>query len=123
MRGGLSYGTVALICGLGAMIIALPFAPRALRAFRRARILKNPQQAPSSSASLWYARMLKTMARRGIRKTPEQTPEEFASTIPDPGVQRDVVVFTEHYERARFADSVEDAMRLPALYAELAAQK
>ncbi|HEY6970196.1 MAG TPA: DUF3488 and transglutaminase-like domain-containing protein [Candidatus Angelobacter sp.] len=123
MRGGFTYGTLAVICVLGALIIALPFAPRGWRAIERSRLLKNPQQAPGSSASLWYARMLKAMARRGLRKTPEQTPEEFASTIPDPEVQKDVVVFTEHYERARFAQSVEDALRLPALYQELAGRK
>jgi hypothetical protein len=30
-----------------------------------------------------------------------------------------VVTFTEHYERARFADSVDDAQRLPELYEEI----
>ena len=63
------------------------------------------------------------MARRGIRKTPAQTPVEFASTIEDPEMQKSVVVFTEHYERARFAGSAEDALRLPELYQELVAIK
>jgi transglutaminase-like putative cysteine protease len=123
MRGGISAGGMTLICLLGALIIALPFAPRAWRAIRRNRLLKNPQQAPSMAASLWYARMLKLLARKGIRKTPPQTPAEFASTIPDPAVREDVVVFTECYERARFAESAEDAGKLPELYGEIAANK
>jgi len=34
-----------------------------------------------------------------------------------------VAAFTDHYQRARFAESVEDARRLPDLYAELTAAK
>jgi hypothetical protein len=34
-------------------------------------------------------------------------------------VQKSVIAFTEHYERARFASSPEDAMRLPELFEEL----
>ena len=123
MRGAIGYGNLILICVLGMIVIALPFTPRAWRALRRARMLKNPGQSPSSSASLWYARMLKVLARRGIRKTPNQTPEEFAAAIVDPEMHKDVVVFTEHYERARFANSADDAMRLPELYEELKASK
>jgi len=123
IRGGVAAGNVVLIFVLGAAVIAIPFLPRMWRAFQRARFLKNPQQAPSTSASLWYARMLKVMARRGIRKSPAQTPSEFASAIDDPEVQRNVIVFTEHYERARFADSAEDASRLPQLYDALALRK
>ena len=81
------------------------------------------QQAPRTAASFWYARMLKLMERKGIRKSPAQTPGEFASAISDSQVHEEVVVFTEHYERARFDGSPEDAMRLPALYQELAGRK
>jgi transglutaminase-like putative cysteine protease len=120
MRGGGSAGAVVLICLLGLTIISLPFVPRTWRSIRRHRLLKNPQQAPSTAASLWYGRMLKLLARRGIRKTPPQTAAEFASAIDDPQLRKDVVVFTEHYERARFAESAEDAVRLPELYQEMA---
>jgi hypothetical protein len=34
-----------------------------------------------------------------------------------------VELFTEHYERARFAESVEDAQRLPELYQEIAGRR
>jgi hypothetical protein len=68
-------------------------------------------------------RLLKRMARHGFRKQPAQTPAEFADSIDDPALRKDVVVFTEHYERARFAESVEDAERLPALYEEMTTRK
>lgn len=123
LSGALSSGKMIFFCALGLVIIALPFIPRAWRAFRRARFLKNPEQEPRTSASLWYARMLKAMARKGIRKNPTQTPAEFAAQIDDLQVQRDVVVFTQHYERARFADSAEDAIRLPELYAALTVKR
>ncbi|HEY6254152.1 MAG TPA: DUF3488 and transglutaminase-like domain-containing protein [Candidatus Angelobacter sp.] len=123
LSGALNSGKMILLCALGLVIIVLPFIPRAWKAFLRVKFLKNPEQAPRTSASLWYARMLKAMARKGIRKTPSQTPAEFASVIDDPEVQKDVVVFTRHYERARFADSAEDAMRLPELYEALMAKR
>jgi hypothetical protein len=68
-------------------------------------------------------RLLKRMARHGFRKQPAQTPAEFAQSIEDPALREEVVFFTEHYERARFAESVEDAERLPALYEEMTAKK
>lgn len=119
MRGTTTSGNMATISILAIIIMALPFLPRAWRALRRVKLLKNPGNAPRNSASLWYARMLRVMERKGIRKTPDQTPAEFASAIADPEVQKSVVVFTEHYERARFAGSTEDAVKLPELYEEL----
>jgi protein-glutamine gamma-glutamyltransferase len=123
MAGALGPNNILLISFLALAIMFLPFAPRIWRAFRQARIRKNPQAAPGSSATLWYARMLKTMERQGIRKTPAQTPAEFVSTIGDPEMQKCVMVFTQYYERARFAGSAEDAVRLPELYHQLAARK
>jgi hypothetical protein len=67
--------------------------------------------------------MLKRVARRGFRKEAAQTPAEFAESIDDPEIRNEVVTFTEHYERARFAESVEDAARLPELYEEMAGRK
>jgi hypothetical protein len=67
--------------------------------------------------------MLKMAARRGARKQPYQTPEEFSASIADPRMRHDVELFTTHYERARFAESVEDAQRLPELYEEMAGRK
>jgi protein-glutamine gamma-glutamyltransferase len=119
----LSPRQMAFCCVLLALLLALPFAPRAWRGFQRTRALRHPQRAPRTSASFWYQRMLKMMARRGVRKEPSQTAEEFVSSIPDPRMRHDVELFTEHYERARFAESVEDAQRLPELYEEIAGRR
>jgi hypothetical protein len=67
--------------------------------------------------------MLKRLARKGLRKSPWQTPEEFASSIADPEMREDILVFTQHYERARFAESTEDAERLPELFEEFAGKR
>jgi protein-glutamine gamma-glutamyltransferase len=119
----LSPREMALYCVLLGLLLASPFTPKAWRTFQRTRALRHPQRAPRTSASFWYQRMLKMMARRGLRKEPSQTAEEFASTIPDPQTRHDVELFTEHYERARFAESVEDAQRLPELYEEIAGRR
>jgi hypothetical protein len=119
----LSPAEMAVCCVLLGLLLALPFAPRAWRRWERARMLRNPQRAPRTSASFWYLRLLKTLARRGMRKQAAQTPEEFTATIGDPGMRQGVALFTEHYERARFAESVEDAQRLPQLYEEIAGRK
>jgi hypothetical protein len=114
---------MAIACGLLALLLALPFVPKAWSSLRYARTRRDPQRAPTSAASFWYMRLLRRLARRGIRKTPAQTPAEFTSSIADPRIREDVAVFTEHYERARFAGSVEDAQRLPELYEEMVEKK
>jgi len=119
----LSPAEMAVACVLLALLLALPFMPIAWRSVQRSRMLRNPQRAPRTSASFWYMRMLKMAARRGARKQPFQTPEEFSASIADPRMRHAVELFTEHYERARFAESVEDAQRLPELYEEMAAHK
>jgi protein-glutamine gamma-glutamyltransferase len=114
---------MALCCVLVGLLAALPFLPKAWRRIERRRTMRNPQRAPRTSASFWYMRMLKMMAKRGARKEPSQTPEEFTASISDPLMRHDVELFTEHYERARFAESVEDALKLPELYEEMAEHK
>ena len=119
----MSQGSLAIFCGLLLLLLGLPFAPKVWRSLARARLLRDPRRAPKSAASFWYLRLLKRLARSGLRKTPTQTAEEFASSIADPEMRNDVVTFTEHYERARFAASVDDAQRLPELYEEIAGGK
>lgn len=85
------------------------------------RLAAHPERAPQKSASIWYERMTRTVARRGWRKLPTQTPGEFADSISDSRLQRAVARFTDSYERARFAESTEDARRLPQLYEEISA--
>jgi hypothetical protein len=119
----LSPAEMALCCVIVGLLLALPFTPKAWRSWQRRRMLRNPERAPRTAASFWYMRMLKMMSRRGAHKEPSQTPEEFAASIGDPLMQRDVALFTEHYERARFAESVEDACRLPELYEQMAGRR
>jgi len=116
----MSPSSLAMLCGLLLSLLGLPFLPRIWRSLQRARLLRDPRRAPKSAASFWYLRLLRRLARTGLRKMPAQTPEEFAFSIADPEMRKDVVTFTEHYERARFADSVDDAQRLPELYEEIA---
>ena len=121
--GEMTPQQMASWCVVLALLLALPFTPKAWRTFDRRRKARDPRQAPRTAASFWYLRMLKRVARHGFRKQPAQTPAEFASSIGDPDLRENVVVFTEHYERARFADSAEDAERLPGLYEEFAGKK
>lgn len=114
---------MAWACLTLALLLALPFMPRAWRRFQSARLSRDPHRAPTSAASFWYMRMLKRLARSGIRKNIAQTPAEFTLSIADPEIRREVSVFTGHYERARFAGSVADAERLPELYEEMAGKK
>jgi hypothetical protein len=110
-------------CAMLALILALPFLPKAWRRFQNARLSRDPQRAPTSAASFWYMRMLKRLARSGIRKNIAQTPAEFTLSIADPEIRHEVSVFTDHYQRARFAGSVTDAERLPELYEEMAGKR
>jgi protein-glutamine gamma-glutamyltransferase len=119
----MSATEMAISCVLLALLLALPFVPKAWSSYERARTRRNPLRAPTSAASFWYLRLLRRLARRGIRKTPAQTPAEFTSSIVDPLIRSHVEVFTNHYQRARFAGSVEDAQRLPELYEEMAGKK
>jgi hypothetical protein len=71
------------------------------------------------AASIWYERSLKALAKKGYRKSPVQTPEEFLRSISDQELREPASRFTEHYERARFADSAPDAAKLPELFQEI----
>jgi hypothetical protein len=61
--------------------------------------------------------MARVLARRGMRKLAGQTAQEFVSGILNRRLRAPVAQFTDVYESARFGNSVEDAQRLPQLYA------
>jgi hypothetical protein len=113
-RWGLGFVGAVVILGL------LANEGRLRRAWRNRRTASRPAQAPQMAASIWYARMTRATARRGWRKLPAQTPQEFVATIDEDVLRQSVDRFTAHYERARFAQSTEDAERLPELYLEIA---
>ncbi len=110
----------ALLAVILCMLLAN--AARIWRAAHRHRVARNPVKAPEAAASIWYARMTRSMGRKGFHKMPAQTPGEFVASIPDPPLQSSVATFTRHYERARFGKSPQDAARLPELYEEIKTQ-
>ncbi len=90
------------------------------RIFDRWRKMTQPAKAPSAAAAIWYDRMIRNMKKRGFQKTAAQTPQEFVKAINNETLRTRVANFTEHYESARFGESVEDVRRLPELFAEIA---
>lgn len=117
----LKWGKRVIVMLLGMLLIA--FAPRFAVWLRRLRLARRPHQSPQAAASIWYARMLRQASRRGWNKSPGQTPTEFASAIAEPQLKSKVLNFTDHYEKARFGKSPEEASRLPELYEEIKAGK
>lgn len=111
------WGTRAVI--IIALVLLIISLPRLLLLLQKIRLARSPRQAPQLAASIWYERMLNQTSKRGWTKSPAQTPEEFAAVITDQQLQHRVSDFTEHYERARFGNSAEDASRLPELYEEI----
>lgn len=101
------------------VVLCATSVPRVVLFARKLRIVRRPGKAPQIAASLWYQKMLGTVARRGWKKLPAQTPEEFAAAIKDEPLKKHVMTFIEHYENARFGGSVEEASRLPEIYQEI----
>jgi protein-glutamine gamma-glutamyltransferase len=110
--------TVKAVC-LAFLLILGANAHRIGRAISRRRLAASPERFPRAAATIWYERTIQTLAKRGFPKSPVQTPEEFLGSIPDLALRERISRLTEHYERARFGDSAEDAARLPAVFAEI----
>jgi transglutaminase-like putative cysteine protease len=108
---------------VGLLLILLINIRPVLRALRTRRVRAHPERAPREAAALWYAKMLRVLARRGWRKAPSQTPLDFAAAIQDPALQKVVTAFTHSYEAARFGQSVENARALPEKLEEVSAAK
>ena len=115
------WGERALALVFAALLVA--FIPRLIAMVRRFRLARRPEQSPQAAASIWYERMLRHIARRGWTKSPAQTPDEFVSAIGEPQLKSKVLDFTEHYEKARFGKSPEEAARLPELYQDIKTNK
>ena len=103
-------------CCLGLIVAGLP---RLLFLFRKIRVARKPRSAPQLAASIWYERMLRQVARRGWAKVPTQTPGEFTASIENTELKDRVSEFTEHYEKARFGGSADEASRLQQVYEEI----
>jgi protein-glutamine gamma-glutamyltransferase len=113
------WGGVAL--GVGALLMLGAYSARLWRVIRRRRVAARPERSPRVAATIWYERVLRMLAKRGWQKLPAQTPAEFVAGLKDDGVRGPLTRFAEHYERARFGDSAEDAARLPEDYEEVSA--
>lgn len=74
-------------------------------------------------ATIYYARLLRLLERRGLRKAEAQTPLEFAAAVPAGELAAQVARMTELYQAARFgvsaADIREMARQLGAIRATL----
>jgi transglutaminase-like putative cysteine protease len=105
--------------GLVALLLLAAAFPALWRWWRNLTIATHPARAPRRAATIWYARVLRRLARRGMAKPVTQTPQEFLQQITDPDIQAHLGRFLSHYERARFGESEEDAEKLPALYEEI----
>jgi protein-glutamine gamma-glutamyltransferase len=106
------------VCGALLLILGAN-GQRLWRLISRRRIAAQPEKSPRIAATIWYQRALRVLARRGLRKTPVQTPAEFVRSIDDDALRASFSRLTEHYEKARFGASPENAARLPDLFAEL----
>ncbi len=82
---------------------------------------RHPERSPEQTASMWYERMVKYLARRGVQKSPSHTAQEFARAIEEIRLKHSVQQFTDAYESARFGNSAGDARRLPELLEEVEA--
>lgn len=102
------------LLGLAAAVAALPFALRLFRQWARRRRADRGELS-SHDASLFYAQMLESLARRGLVKRAGQTPGEFARSIPDSGVAAAVDEFTRAYYGARYGSLTSGATQLGPL--------
>lgn len=115
--------TVLIVLLAIAAITALWNSRYLLVVWRQHSVARSPAKAPQLAASIWYSRMLKTVARKGFNKQPAQTPTEFVQMITEASLRESVSRFTEKYERARFGQSAADAESLPKIFEEIAGKR
>jgi len=83
---------------------------------QRRRIAKLP---PEGQATLWLARLLRKLRRRGLQKSTSQTAAQWAQTAPDGELRQTLAQFVREYESARFGANASSAAKLPELYEEV----
>jgi transglutaminase-like putative cysteine protease len=83
---------------------------------QRRRIAKLP---PEGQATLWLARLLRKLRKRGLRKAAAQTASHWVQTAPEGELRRTLAEFVREYESARFGASPSSAAKLPHLYEEV----
>jgi hypothetical protein len=108
---------VILVLLVVSALLGGPRAWRALRMLHRVRRVRGGQ-ASASDATLFYARMLDILHRRGFQKPAWFTPREFAASLPaETGMLVDQ--FTAAYNELRFGGKTDAASRLTLLLEEL----
>jgi transglutaminase-like putative cysteine protease len=107
-----AFAAALLFLGLGNM-------GRIARMIRTRQLKSHPERSPDEAAAMWYARMARSLTRRGVKKSAAQTAQEFVRVIADDPLRSSVSRFTDAYEAARFGNSAGDAQRLPQLYDEV----
>ena len=115
--------SIALVLAALTLLIGLWNLRFIVRTLRQRAIARKPAKSPQRAATIWYSRMLKTVARKGYSKQETQTPSEFVKAIPEVSLRESVSKFTERYEQARFGESPEAAQQLPDLYEEIVGKK
>ncbi|HET8923271.1 MAG TPA: transglutaminaseTgpA domain-containing protein [Candidatus Acidoferrum sp.] len=105
--------------GLVMLIVALRFNLFSKIA-RRIRLFLQLSGSPSARsnpqlASILYAELLRTMARRGFLRNESQTPLEFATAVNAPELAPAVREFTQIYAQARFGGAPCETTRLRQL--------
>ncbi|HEX4546184.1 MAG TPA: DUF3488 and transglutaminase-like domain-containing protein [Candidatus Acidoferrum sp.] len=101
------------------LLVALRFnlIPKIVRRVRLFLQLSGSPSARSNPqlASILYAELLRTLARRGFRRTESQTPLEFATGVNAPELAPAVKEFTQVYVQARFGGTPCETIRLRQL--------
>lgn len=116
VRSARTYAAQILILfGLGAL--AILFGPSLLRKLRGHLRVRRAQrgEAQTSDATLLYARMLRTLERRGLQKPPWITPVEFARVLPASELAMLVEDLTVAYNEFRFGGRQDAAPRMVRL--------
>ena len=115
--------TVAGVLAVLAVLVLIWNLRYIIAGWRQRALARKPGKAPQLAATIWYSRMLRTVARKGYPKQPTQTPSEFVSSISEASLRDSVSRFTEKYESARFGKSAADAETLPEIFEEIAGKK
>jgi hypothetical protein len=113
-RGWTIIGVVIVLA-----LIVLANLGRIVRVLHEGWLKAHPERSPEQAASMWYVRMMRTLAKHGMRKPEAETTQEFLKKIDDDRLREPIARFTQVYESARFGNSAEDAQRLPELYEEV----
>lgn len=111
---GVAPQLAAGVAGVAGSAIACWWLFGWLRERKRMIRLRRGQML-AGDASRLYARMLRLLHRRGYTRAPGQTPREFARSVTNSPVAREVEEFTNAYHEARYGNRPGAAARMAEL--------